>query len=321
SATGTISDEDNGDTTDGSITDGDKPVVSIVATTPEATEGAADNTLAFTISQDNVSNFDTEVSVSLGTNNAIVAADIDQISYTVDGGVDVVITDPAEIADFLASGTVTIPAGSTFTPVITVTAKDDDIFENSEDLVLDISTDANVASVSPTEGSATGTISDEGNGNPTDDDKPVVSIVATTPEATEGAADNTLAFTISQDNVSNFDTEVSVSLGTNNAIVAADIDQISYTVDGGVDVVITNPAEIADFLASGTVTIPAGSTFTPVITVTAKDDDIFENSEDLVLDISTDANVASVSPTEGSATGTISDEDNGDTTDGSITDG
>ncbi|MGE6475230.1 beta strand repeat-containing protein, partial [Psychrobacter sp. NPDC078631] len=45
------------------------------------------------------------------------------------------------------------------------------------------------------------------------------------------------------------------------------------------------------------------------------------NSEDLVLDISTDANVASVSPTEGSATGTISDEDNGDTTDGSITDG
>ncbi|MFK3990419.1 VCBS domain-containing protein [Psychrobacter sp. NPDC064578] len=303
------------DPNDPSVGD-DKPLVGIIATKPQAVEGETGNdTLEFTISQDNVSNFDTVVTVNLGTGTTVDADDIDQISYTVEGGPDVVITDTQEIADFLATGTVTIPAGSSFTPVITVTAKDDDIFENSEDLVFDISTDDDFATVSPTQGTATGTILDEDNGNPndgstTDGDKPVVSIIATEPSAVEGETGNdTLEFTISQDNVSNFDTVVTVNLGTGTTVDADDIDQISYTVEGGPDVVITDTQEIADFLATGTVTIPAGSSFTPVITVTAKDDDIFENSEDLVFDISTDDDFATVSPTQGTATGTIIDND------------
>ncbi|MGE6475231.1 Ig-like domain-containing protein, partial [Psychrobacter sp. NPDC078631] len=189
------------------IVGGDKPVVGIVATKPEAVEGETDNdTLEFTVSQNNLSDFDTTVEVTLNAGNSkIEAADISSIVYTDIDGTEITLSSQTDIQDFLDNGvSVKIPAGSTAAPVITINVADDAIYEQSEDLTLNISNPTN-ATVGPVN-SATGTISDEDNGDTTDGsitdgDKPVVSIVATTPEATEGAADNTLAFTISQDNV------------------------------------------------------------------------------------------------------------------------
>ncbi|MFP3457457.1 hypothetical protein R0J89_14490, partial [Psychrobacter sp. SIMBA_152] len=102
------------------------------------------------------------------------------------------------IQAFLTNGaTVTIPAGSTSAPAITVTVIDDVVYERSEDLVLNIA----IPTSSPTAatvgtGSTTGVILDEdqrvntNNPNNPDDvtdevdgDKPVVSVSdATTDE-------------------------------------------------------------------------------------------------------------------------------------------
>ncbi|MFP3508018.1 hypothetical protein, partial [Burkholderia sp. SIMBA_062] len=61
---------------------------------------------------------------------------------------------------------------------------------------------------------------------------------------------------------------VNVSLGAANTVEAADIASISYTNATGVVVSLTTATQIQDFLANGaSVTIPAGETAAPVITV------------------------------------------------------
>ena len=238
-----------------------------------------------------------------------------------------------DIQAFLTNGaTVTIPAGSTSAPAITVTVIDDVVYERSEDLVLNIA----IPTSSPTAatvgtGSTTGVILDEdqrvntNNPNNPDDvtdevdgDKPVVGITATDAQAVEGV-DNTLVFTVAQNNLSNFDTTVKVSLGS-STLVAADIASISYTDATGAVITLNNTADIQNFLTNGdSVKIPAGSTSAPAITVTVINDNIYEQSENIVLTISNASNATFGS--NASATGTVFDEDNGNPNDGSTTDG
>ena len=239
----------------------------------------------------------------------------------------------SDIQTFLADGaTVNIPAGSLSAPAITVTVIDDVVYERSEDLVLDIA----IPTSSPTPATlgtstATGVILDEdqrvntNNPNNPDDvndevdgDKPVVGITATDGQAIEGI-DNTLVFTVAQNNLSNFDTTVKVSLGS-SSLIATDIDSISYTDATGAVITLNNTTDIQNFLTNGdSVKIPAGSTSAPAITVTVIDDNIYEQSENIVLTISNASNATVGS--NASATGIILDEDNGNPNDGSTTDG
>ena len=83
------------------------------------------------------------------------------------------------------------------------------------------------------------------------------------------------------------DTVVDVTLGASSNISAADLASISYTNAAGNVVTLTTSARIQTFLNNGaSVKIAAGDTVAPVITVTVADDAIYEQSEELVLDIS-----------------------------------
>ena len=178
-----INDEDdnNPDTPD-VPTDGDKPVVSIVATDAIATEGITTDTATFKISQTNTSNFDTKVKVTLNLTE-ITKEDISKVEYT-DANGDTVTLTSSQI-DALVAGTfeVVIPKGSTGTPSFTFTAKDDDIYEISEGFGLSIS---NAENATLGTSSATAVINDEDDNNPdtpdvpTDGDKPVLIITGST---------------------------------------------------------------------------------------------------------------------------------------------
>ena len=316
-------DEDNETTTvtignesgTGTIEDNDAaPVINITATDSTAIEGVAGDSIIFTVNQTGSSDKDTIVTVKLdlpvGTGGA-VAADIlnQQVVYNNTDGIPTTYT----VAQLIAGIDITIPAGATTSPTFSITPTNDTNYEVSETLGMSISNPVN-ATVGTA--SATGTILDESNDplNPTvntEGDRPTVSITATDPQAIEGV-DSTLAFVVSQDNVSNFDTIVDVSLG-NSSIEAVDIASIVYTNSAGVEVTLSTTAQITAFLTNGdSIKISAGSINAPTITVTVVDDTIYEQSEALVLNISnpTNATVGTAS-----ATGTILDEDQAVNTD------
>ena len=118
----------------------------------------------------------------------------------------------------------------------------------------------------------------------------MVSISATDAQAIEGETTPSY-FTVSQSNLSTLDTVVDVTLGASSNISAADLAGISYTNAAGNVVTLTTSAQIQAFLDNGaSVKIAAGSTVAPVITVTVADDAIYEQSEELVLNISNPSN-------------------------------
>ncbi|OUS38460.1 hypothetical protein A9R01_03320, partial ['Osedax' symbiont bacterium Rs2_46_30_T18] len=117
----------------------DKPTVKIVATEPVAEEGVPGSVVEFTVSQDNVSNFDTTVLFKL-IQNQLEPEDIESISITDGDGTVTSITDPGEIITFIASGiTLTIPANGLAKPVVTITPLDDNLAENTEHFSAQIS--------------------------------------------------------------------------------------------------------------------------------------------------------------------------------------
>jgi hypothetical protein len=302
------------------ITVANMPVVSITATDPTAVEGTTNSTIVFTVAQSKPSNFDTSIIVTLNL-GTVEAADITRITYIAADGITEV---PVTLADLVAGLALTIPAtpdgSAPWSPVFTITAAQDTIYEVSEALTMNLALGAGETDATLGTAVATGTIYDEsvaapstninapGTANPTDTlaDKPIVSIIATDPAAVEGTTNSTLVFTVSQTNLSTVDTTVLVK-GTLGAISAADLTSISYTDAAGTVVTLSTPTEIASFFSTGvTVKIPAGSTDAPVITFTATDDTIFEQSESFSVAIS-----APVNATLGTdiATGTIYDED------------
>ncbi|MCP4503973.1 MAG: hypothetical protein GY822_28950, partial [Deltaproteobacteria bacterium] len=169
---------------------------------------------------------------------------------------------------------VLIPVGSSGKPSFTITAVDDDIYEQSEEFGMNISGAVNAdLGVS----SDTAAIEDE---DDKEGDKPTVKIVATDDLAVEGVANDTIVFEISQDNVSNFETKVVAKLDLDE-VELADIDSITYTDAGGTATVLT--AGQITSLTDGTgleVLIPVGSSGKPSFTITAVDDDIYEQSEE-----------------------------------------
>jgi hypothetical protein len=313
-ATGTILDESStlaSDITGGNNL-GDKPVVSITATDPTAVEGTTNSTLVFTVAQSNPSTQATDIVVTLNL-GTVEAEDITSITYVDASGATVTTT----IAALQAGLALTIPAtpdgSAPWSPVFTITAAQDAIYEVSEALTMSLALGASETDATLGAAVATGTILDESSTLASDitggnnlGDKPVVSITATDPTAVEGTTNSTLVFTVSQTNLSTVDTTVLVQ-GTLGDISAADLTSISYTNAVGTVVTLSTPAEIASFFSTGvTVKIPAGSTVAPVITFTATDDTIFEQSESFSVAISAPVN-ATLGTT--SATGTILDED------------
>ncbi|MLS00635.1 hypothetical protein DQI88_23365, partial [Salmonella enterica subsp. enterica] len=239
SGTGTISDTDL------------PPVISIGAADAAGIEGAAGDTIVFSINQTGLSDRATSVIATLNLTDA-EAADINSIVLTNADGTTQTLT----VAQAIAGVSVSIPAGTepANMPSFSITPTQDAIYEISETIGMSLSNPVNATLGTLT---ATGAILDENGGAI---DAPVVNITATDAQAIEGV-DNTLIFTVTQTNLSNLDTTVKVSLGATNTVEAADIASISYTNAAGVVVSLTTATQIQDFLANGaSITIPAGQT-------------------------------------------------------------
>ncbi|MGE6431708.1 beta strand repeat-containing protein, partial [Psychrobacter sp. NPDC078459] len=287
--------------------------IKIEATIGTATEGTSDDTLEFSISQNVASDQDTVVNVRLDAANSpdITAGDIARLQYTKADGSVVDTTDQGEISAFLANGDDVLIAAGSKESLITISVADDSVYEQTEDLGLIISNAVNPNGVTITTATDSGVIEDEAaqDGTPQEGDRPTVSITATKDTAIEGE-DNTLEYTVAQDNLSNLATTVTVKVATGSSEVeAADIASIGYIDATGSPVTITDSAAI-EALLNGTTTlqvkVPAGSTAAPKITVIVKDDDIYEDSEQLsfVIDSADNADIDSTV-----ATGSIVDED------------
>ena len=204
--------------------------------------------------------------------------------------------------------TVIIPAGET-SATFDIASLADSTFEGGQDYKVTIESigdnpfeDLQISA----DDTVTTTIYDDS--TIVDNDKPEVSIAATTPEAVEGESAG-VVFTVSQSNLSNFVTTVTFTLDLNPTLEAADISAISYVDATGMSVTVT---DIADFLANGvTLTIPANSTAMPTVTIVPTDDDIYEISEAFQGVISTPVNA--ILGTD-AANGTFIDEDDPTTT-------
>ncbi|MBO1530100.1 cadherin-like domain-containing protein, partial [Psychrobacter sp. F1192] len=262
--------------------------IEIEATIGTATEGTSDDTLEFTLRQNVASDQDTVVNVRLDAANSpdITAGDIARLQYTKADGSVVDTTDQGEISAFLATGDDVLIAAGSKESLITISVADDSVYEQTEDLGLIISNAVNPNGVTITTATDSGVIEDEAaqDGTPQEGDRPTVGITASKATAIEGV-DNTLEYTVEQDNESNLATTVTVKVATGSSEVeAADIASIGYIDATGSPVTITDSAAIQALL-NGTTTlqvkVPAGSTAAPKITVIVKDDDIYEDSEQL----------------------------------------
>ena len=225
------------------IVSDDLPSVTIVATTPTTTEAGSG---AFTVTRTGPTTAPLTVRYSVA-GSATAGSDYQTLS-----------------------GTVTVLAGSATAP-ITVVAIDDDIVESDETVVVTLGSDP--AYLVGTPGAATVTI--------TSDDRPTVTIVATTPTASE-AGPTAGAFTVTR-------------TGATTAPLT-----VLYTVSGS-----ATPDTDYERL-SGTVTLLAGSA-TATIIVTPIDDALPEPDETVVVTLS--AAPAYIVGAASSATVTIVSDD------------
>ena len=183
-----------------------------------------------------------------------------------DVSVDYATTDgtAASPGDYTAvTGTLTIPAGTT-SGTISVLLVDDAIDENDETFTVILS---NAVNATLNGALGTGTITD-------DDATPTISIA----DASALESDGVLSFTVSLSAASSQD--VAVGYATTDGTATAPADYIA---------------------ASGTLTIPAGST-SVAFEVTIIDDADIENDESFTVDLS---NAANATLADGQATGTI----------------
>ncbi|MBS9773506.1 MAG: tandem-95 repeat protein, partial [Gammaproteobacteria bacterium] len=335
-ATGTVDDESTNpdNPLDKSNKDGDKPTVNIKATVDTATEpdpadpDATNQDLVFEVSYNKgqLSTEDSIVNVKPHDEDSVSPADIASVTYTKPDGTVETLDTKDEIQKFFDEGVnVKIAKGDDKAPTITVTAKDDNVYEVSEDLQLDISAPANVPATDKQYNlgvdNATGTINDEDNvSEPPAKDKhgdlPGVGIYATDNKAIEGVAGDVLVYEVRYQNgqTSTKDSIVHVRPFALSEAQVPDIAEITYTPAGSTETkTISNPDKILAFAKQGLdVTIPAGSDKAPVITITPKQDNVYEISEFLQLNIAkpVDANSENleyqvIKPT---ARGTIYDE-------------
>ncbi|MEH6443865.1 MAG: cadherin-like domain-containing protein, partial [Oceanospirillaceae bacterium] len=182
-----------------------------------------------------------------------------------------------------------------YQPVITLTAADDVDIEGVEAFSGNIATaDTNVLITTST---AAASIKDEDGQNPDNprEESPVLAISTIKAQATEGEVDdNTVTFEVVRTGSTEQDVTFDFTLGesASSSLEASDITSISY-VDAAGDT--QTVADIAAFLAGTaplSITIPAGSSYQPVITLTAADDVDIEGVEAFSGNIATtDTNV------------------------------
>jgi 3-phytase len=183
--------------------------------------------------------------------------------------------DTASANDLTAkTETLTFATGET-TTTFTVQTIQDSIFEGNETFTVSLSNPTNSAVISPNNGTAKGTINN-------DDSAPIFSI--TSVSATEG---NGINFTITRtgDAQSNQSVTISTSIGTEDTASANDL---------------TAKTE--------TLTFATGET-TTTFTVQTIQDSIFEGNETFTVSLSNPTNSAVISPNNGTAKGTINNDD------------
>ncbi|MDI6051140.1 Ig-like domain-containing protein, partial [Flavobacterium sp. XS2P24] len=220
-------------------------VVSIVATTPSASEPATNG--LFTVS----------------LSNPVIIPTI--VTYTVTG----TATNGTDYASI--TNTLTIPAGDTLA-TIPVMVTDDATVEGSETVVITLNSTNNSTTITAVSANATATVTIA------DNDVSVVSIVATTPSASEPATNG--EFTVSLTNPMSVPTIV------------------TYTVTG----TATNGTDYASI--TNTVTIPANTT-SVTIPVTVTDDVTVEGSETVIVTLNSINNAATITTVSANATATV----------------
>ncbi|QSV68239.1 MAG: cadherin-like domain-containing protein [Aphanizomenon flos-aquae DEX188] len=224
------------------------PIFSI--TSASATEGNAIN-FTVTRTEDAQSNQSVNVSTSIATGDTASANDL--------------------IAN---TQTFTFASGET-TKTFTVQTSQDVLFEGNETFTVSLSNPTNGAIISPSNGTAKGTINN-------DDSAPIFSIVDAS--ATEG---NAINFTVTRtgDAQSNQSVNVSTSIATGDTASANDL--------------IAN---------TQTFTFASGET-TKTFTVQTSQDVLFEGNETFTVSLSNSTNGAIISPSNGTAKGTINNDD------------
>nr|MBS9773529.1 hypothetical protein [Gammaproteobacteria bacterium] len=241
------------------------------------------------------------------------------------GDVDVTLNwvnstaNPADITETEFPTTITIAKGTSETK-FTLNTADDNVDEPDETLIPEITAvddTANTFEAIKPHTTANGAPSDAITTTTTiidNDDAPIVGITIPTPTAVEGE-DTGLVYDVSIENGTILPTDSVVHVKPNNAdnVSPADVKSITYTKADGTTEVLDTPEKIQKFFDEGIdVTIPAGKTTAGTIKVVPVDDNIYEISETLQLDL-TKPDTNKTTLTVGSnknAVGTITDEDN-----------
>ncbi|WP_321463261.1 Calx-beta domain-containing protein [uncultured Vibrio sp.] len=279
---GAVQGEDTGVATivdDGTLTDDDRPIVSI-SDVGNVDEGSTAN---FTVTLSNASEDTVEVQLALNPEET-EADDLGTLEYNTGSGWVSVPED----------GIVTVPAGMTEFDVRVATTPDD-VYEGPEDFSV------TVTGLGAVQGKDTGvaTIVDDGSGPDPDpdDDRPSVYIVEDSVGVNEGTG---AEYTVKLSAVADVDVTVKLSTSTDgsNTAEANDIGSFVVTLADGMTVVNAN--------SDGTYTIPAGQTELKV-TVPTTDDDVYEGDETFTVKVEADTGVIG----SDSAQGIIYDGGNG----------
>ena len=249
------------------LSDGDTLDVSVTATDAAGnSSAAAEQTVTVELGKFSVS--DVSADEAAGTMTFTVSRDGDvSLAQDVSAAVFINGGDTASAADFSAAGQVLSFAAGETSKTYTVTLTDDAAYEGDETFTVQLSNPTNGSIISVLE--ATGTITDEA-------DRPQLSLSNMTVDESAGTV--TVQVNLSQA----IDTDVTFdySLG-GSATLGTD-----YT---------------STLTASGTLTIPAGSTsVTADLVIT--DDSVFEGNEDAVLTISNPSANAIISVDTGTVT-------------------
>ena len=199
------------------------------------------------------------------------------IAQSVTVATSIATDDTASANDLTAkTETLTFATGET-SKTFTVQTTQDSLFEGNETFTVSLSNPNNGAVVSSTNGTAKGTINN-------DDAAPIFSIAAAS--ATEGSAVN---FTVTRtgDAQANQSVTVATSIATDDTASASDLTANTQT---------------------ETLTFATGET-SKTFTVQTTQDSLFEGNETFTVSLSNPTNSAVISPNNGTAKGTINNDD------------
>ncbi|CAH0993433.1 hypothetical protein SIN8267_03583 [Sinobacterium norvegicum] len=277
---------------------GDQPELNISTSVATATEGGSDY-VVFDVVRTGDTEVDSTFKLTIGGD--IEASDIASLSYSVNGVDWIAFTNGGDLTLSAADADATLQ--------VRVEPTNDDVFEQSESLTATIVAASTGEAINIGTATANGSFVDEdstpGDGNNDQlGDLPTVSISSINNDALEGSGNNTVSFVVAQDNVSESDISITVTLDL-NTVETIDLSSIvNYLNANGTSATTT----VAALVAGLEITLPANSNYTPEFIFTVLDDVISEVSESLSMSLSS-AVGAQISASANSATATISDND------------